>query len=199
MESVRTDLRAKWRAFKTRIQATWFWRVFGVCAMKKLWTKFLVAVAIAGGWLSALFGLDLLNHPIPPLMEMSRTEGVLVHVYQPLSSAHGSKIRIRTKNGVEITYRGSMFDNEKESLLGANGMRVVVWSMPYFEAWPPFYYESFWQVEWEGEVLLTEERTRAFRERNKPNTIYWFKFSLALVFFPLFIVMLTCRKEGSAK
>ena len=38
--------RKQWRMTKARMQATWFWRVFGIRAMQKGWTKFLVAVAI---------------------------------------------------------------------------------------------------------------------------------------------------------
>ena len=35
-------LRKQWQITKTRWQVTWFWRVFGINAMQKKWTKLLV-------------------------------------------------------------------------------------------------------------------------------------------------------------
>ncbi|MBJ7589344.1 hypothetical protein [Aeromonas veronii] len=48
-------LHKHWHTAKARLQATWFWRVFGICAMQKGWTKFLVAVAIMAGFWSVFF------------------------------------------------------------------------------------------------------------------------------------------------
>ncbi|MDU7313223.1 MAG: hypothetical protein E7L31_17880 [Aeromonas sp.] len=66
--------RKQWRMTKARIQATWFWRVFGIRAMQKGWTKFLVAVAIMAGFWSVFFYVELLREfnfevrhsPMPP-------------------------------------------------------------------------------------------------------------------------------------
>ncbi|UYB72802.1 hypothetical protein NBH81_10295 [Aeromonas veronii] len=61
--------RKQWRMTKARIQATWFWRVFGVRAMQKGWTKFLVAVAImAGFWRLFSYVCPILNmvYTFPP-------------------------------------------------------------------------------------------------------------------------------------
>ncbi|MGU5866733.1 hypothetical protein ACV1EB_19780, partial [Aeromonas caviae] len=65
--------RKQWRMTKARIQATWFWRVFGIRAMQKGWTKFLVAVAIMAGFWSVFFYVELLN-PILPLEQLTKNE-----------------------------------------------------------------------------------------------------------------------------
>ncbi|MFA7095278.1 MAG: hypothetical protein WC383_02205 [Gammaproteobacteria bacterium] len=59
-------LRAKWQAVKKRVKATWLWRVFVVCAMRRLWTKFLVAISLVSSYGALMFGLDLIT-PRPPL------------------------------------------------------------------------------------------------------------------------------------
>jgi hypothetical protein len=101
-----------WQSIKSRVHATWFWRVFGVCAMKRLWTKFLVAVAIMAGFWGLYLGIDLLN-PILPLEQLEQTEGVLVRLYRPLDSAHGSTMTIQTDDGAEIKFRGSIVRKKK--------------------------------------------------------------------------------------
>ena len=104
--------RKQWRMTKARIQATWFWRVFGVRAMQKGWTKFLVAVAIMAGFWSLFSYVQSLN-PALPLEQLTKNEGLIVHVYQPLRTAHGSTIRILADSG-EV-YRSSYH------LTGADG------------------------------------------------------------------------------
>ncbi len=76
--------RKQWRMTKARIQATWFWRVFGVRAMQKWWTKFLVAVAIMAGFWSLFSYVQSLN-PALPLEQLTKNEGVLVHNVSQLS------------------------------------------------------------------------------------------------------------------
>jgi hypothetical protein len=198
VQTLTADLRERWNAFKKRVQATWFWRVFGICAMRKLWTKFLVAVAIAGFWLSALFGMDLLN-PAPLLEQLNRTQGVLVHVYQPIRNAYGAKVRIRTETGEELTFRGDMFDDDKVRLLAAKEKRVTVWSMPFYEAWPPFYYERYCQIQEEERVLVGYERWRRGHLDMKPTAIKLLQISLTLVLLPVFIVILACRRGAPAE
>lgn len=193
MESVTRGLGTIWRAFKTRFQATWFWRVFGVCAMRKLWTKFLVAVAIMAGFWSLYFGVYLLN-PILPLNQLPQTKGVLVHVYQPLRTVHDSKIRIRTDGGDEITYRGSLYDDAKTRLLAAKGKQVTVWSQPYYEVWLPFYYMRFWQVQEDDHVLVSYADLYQGKLRSRPGYAWLSKFLLALTTLSLAIVILACRK-----
>lgn len=189
-------LREKWRMTKSRFQSTWFWRVFGVCAMKKLWTKFLVAVAIMAGFWSLFFYIDWLN-PVLPLEQLTRNEGVLVHVYQPLRSAHGSKLRIQTDSGEEITYRGSIYD--KAGLLAAKGKRVAIWSQPYCELWLPFYYEHFWQVQEGEQVLVSYENSYKGRLRYRPDYAWLAKRLLVLTLLSLSIVILACRKQATAE
>lgn len=190
MESVVFDLCAKWRVFKTRVQATWFWRVFGVCAMKKLWTKFLVAAAIMAGFWSLYLGVDLSN-PILPLEKLNRTEGVLVYVYKPLRNVYGAKIRIRTDAGEEITFRGTMRD---DAVLAMKDKRITVWSQPYYEVWPPFYYNRFWWVQDGDRVLLKDDTHWIGRSHARPMDIYLFKLTLILTISCSGIVTLACRK-----
>jgi len=198
METVTTDLRARWRAFKTRIQAIWFWRVFGVCAMRKLWTKFLVAVAIAGCYLAAMFGLDLLT-PVLALEKMNRTEGVPVAVYGGSSARHSSgasKIVIRTDTGEEKTFRGFSLDKDSVVRLKKTS-RLIVWSQVAYEAWPPFIHERFWRIQEGKEVLVSYGDLDARKQRHIDP--FWFQFSCALAILPLLIVVSTCRREASAE
>jgi hypothetical protein len=199
MESVTTDLRIKWQRFKARAQDTWFWQVFGVCAMRKLWTKFLVAVAIMAGFCSFYLGVDLLMNPILPLNQLNQTQGVLVHVYQPLRNAHGAKIIIRTDTGDEITFRGTMYDEAKTLLLAMKGKRVTVWSQPYYEIWLSFYYDRFWQVQDEERVLVSYDGYWIGRQHRKPTDIKLFKFTLTLTLLSLGIVIVACRRSARAE
>ncbi|MDO9226519.1 MAG: hypothetical protein Q8M09_06860 [Pseudomonadota bacterium] len=198
METVTTDLRARWCGFKAHAQATWFWRVFGVCAMRKLWTKFLVAVAIYAGFWFLYIGVDLLN-PILPLEKLNRTEGALVHVYQPLRNVYGAKVRIRTASGEEITYRGTMYDDAEALLLAMKGKQVTVWSQPYYEVWLPFYYNRFWRVQDGDRVLLKDDTHWIGRNHMRPTDIRLLKLSLALTISCVGIVILACRKGVPAE
>lgn len=197
MESVTTDPRAIWRAFKTRIQATWFWRVFGVCAMKKLWTKFMVAVSISGSYLIAFFGLELLN-PVLTLEQMNRTEGVLLSVHHTMQSRHWSKIVIQTDGGVILTFRGSMIFGEDIPLRNSIGRRITIWSQPHYQAVPPFFYEEFQHVRSGNSTLVDYGRVEGSLRLHGGGSPFWFKFSIALAIFPLLIVSLACRTEWQA-
>lgn len=198
MQPLMTVLREQWRGLSNRVQSTWFWRVYGICAMQKLWTKFLVAVAIMAGFWGGYFGVALLN-PILPLHQLSQTQGVLVHVYQPPRTVHGSKIRIRLDSGEEITFRGSMVDDARTQLQAAKGKRVTVWSQPYYELWLPLYYEKFWQVQEADHVLLSFANVYESRLRFRPTDVWLSKFMLALTILSLAIVTLACRRGATAE
>jgi len=166
--------------------------------MRKMWTKFLVAVAIAATFWSIYFGVDLLN-PILPLEKLIRTEGVLVHVYKPLRNAHGAKIRIHTETGEEITYRGTMYDDAEALLLAMKDKPITVWSQPVYEAWLPFYFNRFWQVQDGGRVLLSYDGYWKGRNHMRPTTISLFKLTVTLTISCICIVILACRKDTSAE
>lgn len=188
--------RKQWRMTKARMQATWFWRVFGVRAMQKGWTKFLVAVAIMAGFWSLFSYVQSLN-PVLPLEQLTKNEGLLVHVYQPLRTAHGSTIRILTDSGKEIAYRGSLFDITL--LVAAKGKRVTVWSQPFYDLWWPFYYERVWQIQEGAQVLMSYESVYQSRQSNKSSHIWLAKRLLILALLSLVIVALACHKGGVAE
>ncbi|MCV3284410.1 hypothetical protein [Aeromonas veronii] len=188
--------RKQWRMTKARMQATWFWRVFGVRAMQKGWTKFLVAVAIMAGFWSVFFYVELLN-PILPLEQLTKNEGVLVQVYKPLRTAHDSAIRILTDSGEEIAYRGSIYN--KAALLAAKGKRVTVWSQPYYKFWWPFYFEQAWQVQEGEQVLISYENTYKGLLRYRPSDEWLAKHLLILAILSLAIVALACHKGETAE
>ncbi|RQM76282.1 hypothetical protein EHZ47_09525 [Aeromonas jandaei] len=188
--------RKQWRMTKARMQATWFWRVFGVRAMQKGWTKFLVAVAIMAGFWSGFFYVELLN-PILPLEQLTKNEGVLVQVYKPLRTAHDSAIRILTDSGEEIAYRGSIYN--KAALLAAKGKRVTVWSQPYYKFWWPFYFEQAWQVQEGEQVLISYENTYKGLLRYRPSDEWLAKHLLILTILSLAIVALACHKGATAE
>lgn len=189
-------LRKRWRMTKVRFQSTWFWRVFGICAMQKGWTKFLVAVAIMAGFWSLFSYVQSLN-PTLPLERLTKNEGVLVHVYQPLRTAHGSTIRILTDSGEEIAYRGSIFD--KTLLIAAKGKRVTVWSQQFYDLWWPFYYERVWQIQEGAQVLMSYESVYQSRQSNQSSHIWLAKRLLILAILSLVIVALACYKGVSAE
>ncbi|WP_421195330.1 hypothetical protein [Aeromonas jandaei] len=188
--------RKQWRMTKARMQATWFWRVFGVRAMQKGWTKFLVAVAIMAGFWSLFSYVQSLN-PVLRLEQLTKNEGLLVHVYQPLRTAHGSTIRIQTDSGEEIAYRGSIFDITL--LVAAKGKRVTVWSQPFYDLWWPFYYERVWQIQEGAQVLMSYESVYQSRKSNKSSHIWLAKHLLILTILSLAIVALACHKGATAE
>jgi len=188
-------LRKQWRMTKAHIQATWFWRVFGIRAMQKGWTKFLVAVAIMAGFWSLFSYVQSLN-PALPLEQLTKNEGVLVHVYQPLRTAHGSTIRILADSGEEIAYRGSIYN--EAALLAAKGKRVTVWSQPFYDLLWPFYYERVWQIQEGTQVLMSYESVYQSRQSNKSSHIWLAKRLLILAILSLAIVALACHKGVSA-
>ncbi|MCF5864021.1 hypothetical protein K3H50_11810 [Aeromonas veronii] len=188
--------RKQWRMTKARMQATWFWRVFGVRAMQKGWTKFLVAVAIMAGFWCVFFCVELLN-PILPLEQLTKNEEVLVQVYKPLRTAHDSAIRILTDSGEEIAYRGSIYN--KAALLAAKGKRVTVWSQLYYRFWWPFYFEQAWQVQEGEQVLISYENTYKGLLRYRPSDEWLAKHLLILTILSLAIVALACHKGATAE
>ena len=192
-----------WQTIKGRFQATWFWRVFGVCAMQRLWTKFLVAVAIGAGFWGLYLGVDLLN-PILPLERLERTEGVLVRVYVPLKTVHGSTVTICTDEGRVIKFRGSMQKVEKKGFINKSaleqvvGQRIIVWHQDFFEVWPPFYYKRFWHVEDEsGNAYVDHKNYWIGRHHMRPSAVRWFKRMLILTSACLAIVILACFRDAA--
>jgi hypothetical protein len=192
-----------WKTIQGRVQTTWFWRLFGVCAMQRLWTKFLVAVAIGAGFWGISLGVELLN-PILPLEELERTEGVLVRVYVPLKTVHGSTVTIRTDEGRVIKFRGSMQQVEKKGFINKSaleqvvGQRIIVWHQDYFRLWPPFYYNRFWEVRHvKGDVHISYEGFWKGRNKFKPSDIRWLKRLLALTAACIAIVILACFRDAA--
>ncbi|MCX5877327.1 MAG: hypothetical protein NT087_13735 [Deltaproteobacteria bacterium] len=181
------------KTIKARLQATWFWQVFGVCAMQKTWTKFLVAAIIVSGYVVVMAGLELLT-PIYSLEEMNRTEGVLVVAQQPLRNIYGSKVIIRKDDGEKAFYRGAIRDSEDIILKAAIGKQVTVWSQIEYSVRPPFVYERFWHIQ-EGEKILYDYDSwlpgRLFGRAQKSPAL--FKFSLFMFIVLLVIVVSACR------
>lgn len=182
-------LRTKWGAVKAAIQATWFWRVYGVCAMKRTWTKFLIATALVSWYGVALHGGCLLT-PILQLEQMHREEGVLLSI--GYSTKGLDSLRIRLDTGDERLYRGSL-RGVKGQLEKYVGHPVTVWSQQIYEAWPPFIYEGFREMK-QGNQLLLHYNEGALLKQMHPEHISWFKFYFCLAAIPLLIVGWACRK-----
>jgi hypothetical protein len=163
--------------------------------MQKWWTKFLVAVAIMAGFWSLFSYVQSLN-PALPLERLTKNEGVLVHVYQPLRTAHGSTIRILADSGEKIAYRGSIFDITL--LIAAKGKRVTVWSQPFYDLWWPFYYDRVWQIQEGAHVLMSYESVYQSRQSNKSSHIWLAKRLLILAILSLVIVALACHNGTPA-
>lgn len=186
------------KTIKARLQATWFWQVFGVCAMQKLWTKFFVAVVLVSGYVVAMAGLGLLT-PIYSLAEMNRTEGVLIVAQKPLRNVSGSKIIIRKADGEKAFYLGVIRGSEEVILKAAIGKQVTVWSQVQYEAWPPFVYECFWHIQ-EGEKTLYDYNKR-LPGRLRGRSLYdpaLFKFALFMCLVPLLSVVIACRNPAKS-
>ncbi len=184
----------KWQAFKATVQATWFWRVYGIRAMKRKWTKYLLVFALFNTWMVIYGGIDRLT-PILELKQLHQEEGILLSVYSPKRQAAGSKLVIRTNSGEKVTYLGSIYSEEK-SLDAVIGQKITVWSQPVYEAWYPPYYQCFWQVA-QGEKILIDyhngEGRKYFRE-SYAAAVFFFYAPLALAIFSLLRVTWVCRK-----
>lgn len=182
-------IRSKWAAFKGRVQATWLWRVYGVCAMQRNWTQVMVALSVFSWYMVAMFGCGLLT-PILELDQMHRTEGVLLSV--SYSSRGKDTLRIRLDSGEERKYLGRVF-RARDEVEKAIGQRIVVWSQQVYEAWPPFVYER-WQEAKLHEKLLFDYKDGASQKNARPTEIIFFKLYLFLATVPLLLVGWVCRK-----
>ena len=119
----------KWNAFKSAVQSTWLWRVYGVCAMKRPWSKLLIAVSLCSLLMVARVAPGLLT-PILELAQMDREEGVLMSAsYHPRTQDF---ILVRLNTGEERSYRGSL--GGIDSYIGKP---VTVWSQQVYEGWLP--------------------------------------------------------------
>ncbi len=180
-------------SIKAYLQATWFWQVLGVCAMQKLWTKFLVAVLIMAGIGAFRSSLELLT-PIYRLDEMNRTEGVLMKVASKGRNAYKKRIIIRKDNGEQVIFRGTI-RSEHTLMKAAIGKQVAVWSQVQYDFIPPFLYERFWHIQ-EGEKILINYGGY-FPVRLKVNSHFepaLLKFFLFMFFVPLIIILIVCQR-----
>lgn len=185
-------LRKQWQITKTRWQVTWFWRVFGINAMQKKWTKLLVWVAIVTG-VSSLYLYVYFFNPVLPLSQLTKREGILVHISQPLRTAHKSAFQILTDSGEELTYRADLYN--KAAFHAVKGKRVTVWSQTYYSLWWPFYCERAREVQ-QGDQLLMNyldlyKNTLHFR----PRFEWLAKHLMILAALSLTIVTLSCYKD----
>lgn len=189
-----------WQSFKNLFQATWFWRVFGVCAMRHLWTKFLVAVAIGSGYWGLALGVELLN-PVLPLEQLKRVEGEVVDFYRPHKAKSNPRIVIRTDDGHTIKFRGWwVSEDEEKSVKRARGQRIAVWYHDYYCLWPPFYFKEFMEVRAStGEVYIDYGNYSYLKNVSYPSNIRWCKRMLVLTVSCLAIVILACFREAIAE
>ena len=184
--------RTKWGALKVVVQATWVWRVYCVCAMKRTWTKFLIAVSLFSWYMVALHGGYLLT-PILQLEQMHREEGVLLRI--GYSRRGNDSILLRLNAADERLYRGNLrgVSGQLEKYIG---QPVTVWSQQIYEAWPPFVYEGFREIK-QGNQLLLRYNEGSLLKQMRPVEISWFRFYLWLATIPVLIVGLACRKEAN--
>jgi len=183
-----------WWSIKAWFHSTWFWRVFGICAMRKGYTKFAVAIVLMTGFWEIYTAVDLLNYPVKPREELTVTEGVLVAYTVPVRSLHRQRIHIRKGNGEEITFWGSIYYSDR--FRGAKGKRVKVWSRKRIKAWFPFYYDEFMHVQ-QGNKVLAEYSRDTYQ-----RLVSWeFKDRAVISFLTklngvcILIVLIGCRRE----
>ena len=182
---------------KASFKSTFFWRLFGVVAMNRAWTKILIAIALSTAIFAAMFGVELINYPIPSLAKMNKTEGMLESVYLPLrDSSYRSKIRLMTGSGDSLQYTGSLDNNERDTLNLIKGEKILVLSRPYYKLWPPFYYQEFWQIETNGRVLYTLEKYRMNKENYYSSVLFYFKKFLGLIFLSVVVIFLACYRDA---
>lgn len=180
----------KWSTFKRVVQATWFWRVYGICAMKRTWTKLLIAISLFSWIMIARTGPDLLT-PIIELNQMHRTEGVLLNVgFNP--KGHDS-LRIKTDDGEKITYLGNTFGGAGIDLVKLVGQRITIWSQQVYEGWPPFVFEGYREVRQGDKVLLKYSlTTRKVLLDFETSEIHFLLYTAIL---PILVVGWVCRNE----
>lgn len=190
MNKLIDGLRTKFGVLKAVIQSTWFWRVYGVCAMKRTWMKLLIAVSLVSCLMIARISPGLLT-PILELQQMNREEGILLSIsFNP--KGHDT-LRIRTDNGKERVYLGgSMEAGYKTS--DSVGKKVTVWSQRVYEGWPPFIFEGFKEVK-QGDKMLLNYSVMEM-ESFHANFMSTIKFLCYLIIFPLLIVGWLCRKSS---
>ncbi len=178
-----------------RLKATWFWQIFGVCAMQKTWTKFLVAVALVALFPMAMSGLELLT-PIYRLDGMHKTDGVLLLAKQPARNIYGSRVVIRKDNGEKAYYWGAIRGGrEEDALKAALGKRITVWSQIQYDIRPPFVYEHFWHIQESGGTILIDYDTWYSGRLKGASSIdpAIFKFSLFMFTLSLIVVAVACQ------
>ncbi len=184
-------VRKKWNGFKANVQATWFWRVYGLCAMKRTWSKFLIAVSLFSFLMFVRVAPGLLT-PILELEQMRREEGLLLGVnFNP--RGHDT-LRIKTDAGEERIY---FFGNStgvkaRIELSNAAGQRVIVWSQRIYDGWPPFIYEGVMEVKQGSKMLRGYNLT--FRKQSLADDIGLLHFLLYPAILPLLVVGWVCRK-----
>jgi hypothetical protein len=188
MTLLNEGMRTKWNALKATVRATWFWRVYGVCAMKRTWTKLLVAVSLCGLMVVARFGPGIFT-PVLDLEQMHRKEGLVIGA--SINPKGHNSLRIRTDAGEKRTYLALSYVGF-ERLHGAAGQRVTVWSQRVYDGWPPFVYEGLMEAKLGNTMLLNYKM--ATEESSRRDYIEIVRFFLYLFTIPLLVVGWACRK-----
>ena len=186
-------LHTKWVAIKATVQSTWLWRVYCVCAMKRTWTKFMVAVFLSSWVMFAMVSPRLLT-PVLELEQMHRDEGILLRASH--SPRFQDSILIRLNTGEERTYLGSI-SGIGGTLEKYIGQPVTVWSQRVYEGRPPFAYDGFMEIS-HGERMLLDYRLIK-RKQNVDSDISLLYFLFYLSITSLLIVGYVCRKGECAK
>jgi hypothetical protein len=180
----------KWSAFKANVQATWFWRVYGVCAMKRTWTKLLVAVSLSSCFLIVRAGPGLLT-PILELKQMNRHEGILINVF--FNPKGHNSLLIKTDNGEELSYPGGSLDAVTKAG-DSVGKRVTIWTQRVYDGWPPFIFEGVMEVKQKNKMLINYSVKK--RMESDAYDMSFIRFFLYLGVFSLLMVGWLCRKAA---
>ncbi len=185
--------------------SSWGWvgRVLGIHAIKSpyrrtfygLWNAFLFCVVLLAGSGAFFTGVDLL-HPLLPLDQMDRTEGVLVS--RTIRPRGYSTITIRTDDGRKIKFRGIVSESKKKALELTIGEKITVWHQDFFEPWPPSLYNRLQEVRAvTGDVYISYEMSLKGRSRNViffKRLLVFLAVCLAIVILSAFVIRQKTRK-----
>jgi hypothetical protein len=180
-------LRTKWDAFKAVVQSTWFWRIYGVCAMKRSWTKLLVAISLFSLMVVIVGGHSVWT-PVLELGKMQRIEGVLVKV--GYGRRHGTLL-VQLESGEMRTYYGDLHFKADKADACLN-KQVTIWAQRIYEGWPPFIYDEFQEMKLDGEMMLgyNFERQQQIRTEN----LIFYRYFFYIFVISILLVGVVCRK-----
>lgn len=188
------------KAFVALIKSSLLWRVYFVFAMKRSWTKLLVAVALVLIFPVVMFGVSLLNWPLPSISNMDKTEGTLVSVYNPLKPNRKASIRVSTISGEDLKYRGASFDKAQTDTLRKNiGRAVLVRSNWFYDIAPPFYYRKYFRIEIDGRIIFDLGGSNYFNDSyyESERRIFWG--FIIVIAISLFLVFFACFRDARIK